>query len=189
MGEGLPLIKSVKISNPKIVSNWDVLKDGSIYVYGKKKGKTKVYLKLNNGKKYTINVTVKPGDPDLYAQLYSYNTRENYFVVRVKNNGDKTITILRNDAKVEDNDYKSYDRNLKSAESIKLAPGKSKMIRFYVRGSNTWPDYEDFTLLAKIKYEGVTYEWHVWHDDSVYKHDKKWYTTYWNEDNYSAWCY
>ncbi|MCI5597147.1 MAG: hypothetical protein MR380_10660 [Lachnospiraceae bacterium] len=187
IGEGLPLSTKVKVSKRNIVTDFDVQKDGSVYVWGENKGTVKVTFQLKTGRKYTTIVTVKPGDPNMYARLYDYNTRDNYFIVKVKNKGKKTITILRNGGRVENVDYRSFDRNLKSSSSVKIAPGKTKYIRFYVRGRVTWYDYEDYTLIAKFKYDGATYEWHVWDDDSVFKHDKKWYSTYWDEYNYNEW--
>ena len=122
----------------------------------------------------------------MMAFVYDYATRDNYFVVKVKNNSSSPITIIRNGGKVKNVDYKSYDRNIKGG-NVTVKPGKTKYVRFYLKGSNTWYDYSDFTLYSKIRYEGKTYEWHVWDEDSVYKKNKKWYATYWNDNQYENW--
>lgn len=176
---GLPYVKSVSYSNKKYVSDYRVEANGNVYAWGKKAGKSTITIKLKNGKKYKTKVVVKPGDPNFQAELYDYKTRDNYFVVKVKNNSSNSVTILRSGGKVEDVDYKSFDRKLKSSKSITVKPGKTKYIRFYVSGRTTWYKYSDFTLFAKFKYEGVTYTWHVWDEDSVYKRGKHWYSTYW----------
>ena len=86
-----------------------------------------------------------------------------------------------------DIDYKSFDRHIKNSGSVTIKPGKTKYVRFYVRGSVTWYKYNDFTLYSKVKYDGTTYQWHTWDDDSVYKRNNKWYATYWNRNEYEAW--
>ena len=184
---GAPLVKSVKFSNKKIINEWDIETDGEIYVYGKKAGTTNVTVTLKNGKKYTCKVTVQPEMPDVYAYLNYYDTRDNYFEVRVKNNSSHTITIIRAGGKVENVDYKSFDRDFKDSKPVKIKPGKTKNVRFYCKGNPTWYDYKDYTLFAKIKCEGKTYTWHVWDEDSVFKKGSKWVSTYKDEEAYSNW--
>lgn len=186
LGVGCPCIQSFNSSN-KVITGWDVDLDGTFWVYADKKGTSVVTIKLAGGKKYTCKVTVNAGEPDFYAYLYDYYTRDNYFEVKVKNNRASDLIIVRNGAKVENVDYKSFDRKIKSAGDIVVKSGQTKMIRFYVNGSTTWPDYKDYTLCAKIKFEGVTYDWHVWYNDSVYKKKGKWFTTYWYEEDYNEW--
>ena len=132
-------------------------------------------------------MTVQPEMPDVYAYLNYYDTRDNYFEVRVKNNSSHTITIIRAGGKVENVDYKSFDRDFKDSKPVKIKPGKTKNVRFYCKGNPTWYDYKDYTLFAKIKCEGKTYTWHVWDEDSVFKKGSKWVSTYKDEEAYSNW--
>lgn len=132
---------------------------------------------MRNGKKYKIKVKVTAAYPDFTAYLDDYYTRDNYFTAKIKNYGTSDLTIIRQ-GKVENVDYKSFDRKFKSMKSITIKPGKTETVKFYLRGSTTWYDVSDYTLFAKIKYQGKTYDWHVWDEDSVYKVGKKWYATY-----------
>ena len=184
IGEGCPLFKSFNSSDKTIVTGFDIDTDGTVWLYADKKGKTRVTMTLYSGKKYTCNVNVTAGNPNFFAYLYEYNTRDNYFVVKIKNLRPSPVTVIRKGAKVEEDDYKSNDRDIKSAESVTVKSGETKYIRFYVNGDTTWPDVNDYTLCAKIEYEGVTYDWHVWNNDTVYKKgDGKWYDTYWTDDS------
>ena len=109
--------------------------------------------------------------------------------MKIKNLRSSPVTVIRKGAKVEDDDYKSYDRNIKSADSVTVKSGETKYIRFYVNGNTTWPDVNDFTLCTKIVFEGVTYDWHVWSSDTSYKENGKWYDTYWTSysEDFANW--
>lgn len=190
LGVGCPIYKNVHNSDFSIVSDYDLEEDGTFWVYAEKKGKARVTMTLFNGNKYTCNVNVTAGDPNFLARLYEYNTRDNYFVVEIENRRPSPVTIIRKGAKVEDDDDKSYDRNMKSAGPVTVKSGEYKFIRFYVNGDTTWSEVNDFTLCAKIEYEGVTYDWRVRHDDTIYKkRNGRWHTTYWAEDSadFSEW--
>lgn len=133
---------------------------------------------------YTATTLYKTG----YGScLWDYDTYDNYFTVAVMNNGDRNVSIIRKGAKVVDVDYKSYNRKIKSAKAVTVKPGQTAFVKFYVKGRPTWYDYEDFTLYAKFKYDGKTYTWHTWDEDSVYKKSDGWYTTYWDEEDYIYW--
>lgn len=188
IGEGVP-ITDISIGNKKILTYCYTDSKKNIWVYASKLGTDNVTVKLVNGKKYTTKVTVKGSNPNFYACLYDYNTRDNYFTVLVKNLRGSDLIIINDGAKVEDVDYKVYDRWMKKGSNVVVKHGQTKYIRFYVNGSVTWPDYDDFTLFAKIKFEGETYNWHVWDCDSVYQKNGKWYDTYWNEEAYQNWLY
>ena len=177
--DNFPMIDSIKKSNPDVVSDVTQYANGNLEIQAKKLGNCTLTIKLLNGKKYKIKVTVTRNAPDFNAFLVRYNTRDNYFMVEIHNNGADDLTVLRSNAKVEDVDYKTYDRKIKSASSVTVSPGKKKNVKFYVKGSITWPYVSDFTLFSQVKYQGKTYEWHVWDDDSVIKIDNKWYTSYW----------
>lgn len=188
IGEGVP-INSVSLGNKKLIPYYDIDENKNIWVYASKLGTDNVTVKLVNGKKYTTKVTVKGSNPNFYACLYDYNTRDNYFTVLVKNLRGSDLIIINDGAKVEDVNYKVYDRWMKKGSNVVVKHGQTKYIRFYVNGSVTWPDYDDFTLFAKIKFEGETYNWHVWDCDSVFQRNGKWYNTYWNEEAYQNWLY
>lgn len=170
-----------KSSNKKIAT---VSKSG--VVTAKKIGKCTITVK-NNGKTYKMKVNVVRQDPDFGARLTAYNTRNNYFTVKFKNNSNKALTILRGTTKVMDADYKSFDRNINLSKSYTIKPGKSKTIKFKVKGKPTWYKYIDFTLQYKFKFDGKTYTGRTWSDDSVYKKGSSWYYTYWDEDWYIEW--
>ena len=186
VGEGCPLTQVTYPSN-KVITGWDSDIDGTLWVYADKKGTSTVTVQLSTGNKYTCTVNVTAGEPDFYAELTGYYTRDNYFEVKVKNLRESDLTIIRKGARVEDVDYKEYDRNIKKADNVIIKHGETKYIRFYVDGSYTWTDYKDFTLCAKMSFEGITYDWHTWWNDSVYKKNGKWWSTYWDEEGYSYW--
>lgn len=179
----LPRKVKVTFSNKKVTSDWWMKQNGEIHIWCESKGTSTVTIELSNGKRYKCEVTVKPGDPNFVAVLYDYNTRDNYFVVRIRNLSSHKLTIIRKGAEVRDVDYKTYDRSVSSTSDIVIDPGKTKKVKFYLNGNTTWYDYTDFTLYAKFKYEGVTYPWHVWDTDSVYKRNKSWYSTYWYDSD------
>ena len=186
-GEGLPHFKKISYGKKKIVDGWSISNNGTIYVWANKKGKCTVTLTLKNGRKYKTRVIVKAGYPNFMAYLYNYKTRKNYFVVKVKNLGASKLTIIRKGAKVTDKDYRSYDRRIKGKGSVTINPGKTKYVRFYVNGRTTWPDYEDFTLHAKFKYEGKKYKWKTGNTFTWYKKGKKWFDTFWDFETYNFW--
>lgn len=162
-----------------------VTKNGA--VKAKNRGKCTIWAKCGK-KKYSCKITVKKTDPNFYACLYDYSTRYNYFTVKFKNAGKTSVTIKKG-IKVIDIDYKSYDRNVYMKKSVTIKPGKTKYIRFYVKGSTTWYNYRDFTLYYKFVFDHKEYEGHVWDEDSVYKKGKSWYATYWNSyvEGYEDW--
>ena len=165
--------------------------DGSLSIVGGRVKKGLLKIKLYNGKTFNIKINVTPGDPNFGAYLEDYYTRDNYFTVKIKNYGVSDLQIIRGGkgSKVENVDYKSFDRSIKASSTVVVKPGKTKIVRFYLKGSTTWYDVSDYTLFAKIKYQGKTYSWHVWDEDSVYKKGKKWYNTYFDEDWYGEWNY
>lgn len=141
----------------------------------------------SKGKSYTCKVKVTRLEPNFGAYLSDYDTRNNRFIVKVKNKGAKTLYIKPGYGKVRDVDYKSYDRTIYQGSNIAIAPGKSKTIYFKVQGSNTWYNHHGFTLDFAFTYDGKSYIWHTWDDDSVYKLPKGWYSTYWDEEWYDYW--
>lgn len=167
-------------TNKKVAT---VSKSGKVKAVGK--GKCYVVAKCK-GKSYRCKVIVDILDPNFGAVLYDYNTRDNYFVVRIKNKGRKNLYITSGN-KVEDVDYKSFDRKISLKKKVTIKPGQTKYVHFRVKGRNTWYDYEDFTLCYKFTYDGKSYEGHTWDEDSVYKKGKSWYGTYWDEEWYEEW--
>lgn len=167
-------------SNKKIAT---VTKAGKIT--GKKTGKCVITAKAGK-KKYKCSVEVIAREPDFRAVLADYYTRNNYFEVVYQNTSTKNLMITSG-IKVENVDYKSYDRQIRLKKTVTIKPGKKAKVRFYVKGSNTWYDYSDFTVFYKFKFDGITYEGHVWDEDSVFRKGKKWYSTYMDEDTYIDW--
>lgn len=153
-------------------------------------GKCTITAKIGK-KKYKCKITVSYREANFGAVLSSYNTRNNYFVVKFKNWGNKPVYIKPGNAKVQNTDYKSFDRYLRLAggKTIKVNPHKSVSVKFYVRGRVSWYDVSTYTLFYRFSYDGRSFEGHVWDEDSVYKKGKKWYATYWNsyETIYSNW--
>ena len=140
------------------------------------KGKCKIYCKYK-GKKYTAKIKVTRGIPWFEGLLNSYNTRNNYFSVTIKNKNKKKLTIYPTNAKAIEDDYKSFDRTLriKGGKAVVIKPGKSKKIKFMVRGSVTWYDEDDFYVYFDFKYDGKKYRGRTWTEGSAYKKGKKWY--------------
>lgn len=64
--------------------------------------------------------------------------------------GIYSVYVVRRGGKVEDKDYKTWDRKLKKQSTVKIKPGQTKYVKFSVSGSTTWPDYKDFTLFSYI---------------------------------------
>lgn len=150
-------------------------------------GKTTISAKYKGFTyKATINVTYMK--PDLAALIYDYDTHDNYFIVKFKNNSKKTVTVLNGATKVVDCDYKSFDRNIYLSKSYTIEPGKTKTIKFKVKGSTTWPDYDCFTLYYYFKVDGKKY--YAKADSFVvskYKSGSSWVNTYRSKDWFEDW--
>lgn len=170
-------------SNKKIAT---VSSKGTIKA--KKVGTCKITGKIGK-KKYTCKVKVVRQWPNYAAVLSEYNTRDNYFVVTFYNKSNKKLIIQSNGAKVEHVAYTSYDRylSLEGGNDIVIKPKKSARIKFYVNGSTTWYQVGRYTLLYRMKFDGVSYEAHTWNNDSVFKMKSKWYHTYTADDWYHGW--
>lgn len=166
-----------KTSNKKVAT---VSSSGKVTAKGL--GKTTILAKYKGVTyKATINVTYMK--PDMAALIYDYDTHDNYFIVKFKNNSKKTVTVLSGTTKVVDCDYKSYDRNIYLSKSYTIEPGKTKTIKFKVKGSTTWPDHNDFTLYYYFKVDGKKY--YAKADSFVvskYKSGSSWTNTYRSKD-------
>lgn len=158
-----------KSTNPKIAS---VNKKGK--VTGKSVGKCKIYTKYG-GKKYSIKVKVTKGIPWFEGDIISYNTRSNCFYVELHNQNKKTLTIYSRNAKAVDDDYKSFDRNLRLSNNINIKPGQTKKLSFKVQGRTTWYNADDFYVYFDFKYDGKKYRARVWTDGCAYKSNGKWH--------------
>ena len=112
--------------------------------------------------------------------------QDDYFVVKIRNKGKKTLYITSG-IKAQDCDYKHWDRTVYLKKQVTIKPNTTKYVRFYVSGSPAWYDYTDYTIFYKFRYDGKTYEGHVWDEDSVFKKNGSWYSTYWDEDWYWGW--
>lgn len=171
-----------KSSNKKIAT---VSSSGKITA----KGLGKVTISaIYKGKTYKATINVAYLRPDMAALLYDYNTHDNYFVLTIKNNSKKTMTVLCGITKVVDCDYKKFDRSVKLSKSVTIKPSESKKIKFKVIGSVTWYDYTDFTLYYKFKLDGKAYD--AKSDcfvTSKYKKESSWVKTYRDEDWFIDW--
>ena len=185
--DGLPLVKSIKCVGSNIIDGWDVEYDGTVYVWAEKKGTSDVVITLASGKKYTTKLNVTAGNPDFMAYVNGYYTRDNYFTVKIKNLRGSDLTIVREGGKVENYDYKSFDRWINNNGNVTIKSGETKTVRFYLKGTPTYPDYTKFDLHAKFIFEGKTYVWHVWRNDSAFKKNNGWYNTYWDDEAYDEW--
>lgn len=150
-------------------------------------GSTVITVKSGN-KKVTCKVKVSYRRPDFGASLLGYNTRNNYFAVKFKNWGNRSLYIIPGDNKVENYAYKTFDRYLKMSggKTIVVKPGKTAIIKFYVQGDLTWYDYSEYSLFYTFSYDGKKYKGRTQCVGSAYKYGKKWKNTYStsNEDNY-----
>lgn len=150
-------------------------------------GSTVITVKSGN-KKVTCKVKVSYRRPDFGASLLGYNTRNNYFAVKFKNWGNRSLYIIPGDNKVEHYAYKTFDRYLRmsNGKTIVVKPGKTAIIKFYVQGDLTWYDHSEYSLFYTFSYDGKKYKGRTQCVGSAYKHGKKWKNTYStsNEDNY-----
>lgn len=166
-------------SNPKVatVSRKGIIKAKSI-------GECTItarYKKVN----YTAKVVVKRQFPKYEAKITQYNTRDNYFVVSFANSSNKPLTVYSSGARVEDKDYRSYDRYLYlSNSSITIPAKKTVSVKFYVSGGITWYQYRDFTLIYRMSFDGGNYDAKVSYNinepgywKSIFKRGNKWYYT------------
>ncbi|MBQ9965385.1 MAG: InlB B-repeat-containing protein [Clostridia bacterium] len=170
-----------KSSNKKIAT---VSSSGRVTAKGL--GKTTVLAKYK-GKTYKATINVSHMKPSYGATLCDYNTRNNYFTVKIKNNSSKTMTILSGTTTVKDADYKSLDRKVYLSKSYTIKPGKMKTIKFKVKGQTTWYDFTDFTLYYNFKVDGKIYYAKTNSGTmSKYKNASKWKNSYsnihWFED-------
>lgn len=174
-----PLYTSSKIkwssSNKKVAT---VNSKGK--VTAKSIGRTTITAKVGK-KKYSYKVKVEYQYPNFNVSLDSYNTRGNYFVAEFKNYSNKPLTIYSSGAKALDDNFKSYDRNLRlTSSTIKIRPKSKMKVKFYVKGRVTWYNVKDFTIYYKFKFDDRTYNGRFWYagDSSAFKIGKKWYYTY-----------
>lgn len=132
-------------------------------------------------KKFICDIDVQYRNPNFSAIIEDYNTRDNYFIVSYKNNGDKPLTISKY-ARAEDRDYRVYDRNLYLSSAVTLQPKEKKTLRFYVSGGLTWYNHKDFDIKYKFTYDGCTYNAIVrsygYTNSSIFEKNNKWYYTY-----------
>lgn len=170
-----------KSSNKKVAT---ITSDGVLYAEGVGKATITATYK---GKKYKTKITVTAATPRFGTILYDYNTRNNYFVVKIKNDTHMPITVLSGTTKVIDKDYKTFDRKINLSKSCTIKPGKMKTLKFKVQGNVTWYDVTGYTLYYNIKLDGKKYSVKTnWNNVSKYKKGSKWKNSYrtksWFED-------
>lgn len=168
-----------KSSNTKVAT---VSKNGEVIAKGI--GKCIITAKCNN-KTYKTTVNVEYEDPNFTALLYEYNTRDNYFVVKFRNHSKKNLTIYSKDAYCMEVDYKTFDRKLRlpNNKNITIKAGETKSVKFKVKGTTTWWNYNAFTIRYYFSFDGKKYLGSSWNEDCSYKDGKSWWTTYWNEED------
>lgn len=174
----MPAVLSVKSSNNKVMDCeiWQIDLKGNIEVYPEGPGKATVTIKLLNGKTFRKTITVTPPDPNFEAYIDSYNTRNNYMTVIIRNCGPGKLTV-KPGAKLINLDHKVYDRSLRNG-SVTIKPYKSQKIRFYINGSETYPEIERFRIDYQFSYYNKTYSGRILSYDSTYKKGKKWVESY-----------
>ncbi len=162
----------------------DVDINGCFFLSGNyKSGRCKITVTAKYGGQtcsdsFVLNVT-STLKKNLYVlgELYSYNTRSNTFAMSLTNRSKKKIVIYSNEAVALDDDYVSFDRNVKMTRNrkrITINPGKSATIGWKVIGSTTWYEVDDFEIHFKCKYKGKTH-WLSVQEDTVYAWRKgKW---------------
>lgn len=151
--------------------------DGYFYLGGNyKSGKCKItvtakYKGQTCSDSFTLNIksTLKN---NLYVlgDLFRYNARSNIFKMSLTNRSKKQITIISKGAVALDDDYASFDRNVKMTKNrnkIVIKPGKSKTISWKVLGNTTWHKVGDFEIHFKCKYKGKVC-WLSVQEESVY---------------------
>lgn len=139
----------------------------------------------NGSKKWTCVVNVILRNPNFGAAIKGYYTRDNYFEVRFRNNGDKDLIIYPYGAKAEEEHYKEFDRYLSLDRTYTIKPNSEIRLKFYVNGSTTWYEYGHFKIYYKFKYDEVVHDGWVSCIDSAFKKSDGWYNTYTN--SYESW--
>lgn len=131
------------------------------------------------GKNYICKLKVVMCKPDFAATLAQYDKKGNFFVVKYSNYGVKPLKIISKGAAcIADKD--SYDRHLhlKGNKDIVINPGKSKTVKFYVKGKTTSAKISRYGIMYRFKYAGEERLAGVWCEDSTYRLGKKWKPTY-----------
>lgn len=158
-------------SNRKVAT---VTSNGKVKAKGK--GTCKITAK-SAGKTFICTIRVIKPRVYFFAALDEYRTRSNCFIVKITNKGGKTLYITEG-IKVENWDYKFLDRKVYLKKKVKIAPNKTKYVKFYVRGGVTENDRFNFDLKYKFKFNGKTYKGNVWWSNSKYRKGGKWKPTY-----------
>lgn len=174
----------VKASKKNLVDadTMDTCEDGYFFLSGSgKAGKCKVTVTVKyKGQSSSTSFVLKLKSTlkkNLYVlgDLYSYNTRSNTFKMDLTNRSKKPIKIYSKGAVALDDDYYSFDRNVKLTKNkkiITIKSGKCKTISWKVIGRNTWYDVEDFEIHFKCKYKGKV-SWLSVQGETVYIWKKK----------------
>ena len=171
-----------KSSNKKVAV---VSKSGK--VKAKKKGYCTITAK-SGGKTYKCRIHVIEPRVLFFADIETYVTRNNYFEVRIRNNSSKNLYITSGE-RVLHSGYKEYDRRIYLTKQVKIKPGATKRIRFYVSGGYTYPDCNYFTLYYRFRFNGKNRQGRVSTLSCSYKSGGKWKKPYPNEDSekYEDW--
>ncbi len=152
--------------------------------YTKKKGGHKIRKDdaYYYGDKRRLYAHWKRPKLNFMCSIYDYDTRENAFYLALENRSKCKVTILPYGAKIIDYDYKKYDRALRRSKSVKVGFDKEKIVKFKVKGSNTWPGIDRKTMYLYIKHGGKKYKVKCNENRSYYKKGKKWKDTFSHSD-------
>lgn len=163
-------------SNNKNVAVVD--KNGKIKA--KNFGKCTITGKVGS-KVYKCKVKVIERLPNFRAKLQKDNSKGSSFKVKISNYSNKPLTVLSKNAFAYHNKLSKYDRyiTLKNDQDVKIAPGKTKTVKFNVLGGKTTKNAKAHTLYYYFKFDGKKYQGTMTIKGSGYKRKKQWYNTYW----------
>lgn len=139
-------------------------------VTGKKAGTVTVTV-TSGGKKATckVKVTKVTEQPDIYVIMNDDTDYTNAFAFTIVNRKSKTLTVYSDGARLIDNDYSSYNRNLRMVDPDEITnnhrivylsqasmKGNAMTIFLFDSATNTWYDKKS-TIKFYFSYDGVKY--------------------------------
>ena len=137
-------------------------------------GKCKI-TGIYQSKKYVCKVTVKLRKTfSMWAKLYKYDTRKNVFYMELTNYTNKKMIVLANDAVAVDSDYTTFDRSVYLLKNVVIKPGKTKKLKFHVKGSVTWYKCSDFCMNCWVKWKNKKKRIAADNEECFVRKGKKW---------------
>lgn len=186
MNVGDTIQNTLKFANGKVKWSGSNKKVAAVTGTGKIKAKKigKCTITAAAGKKkYKCTVEVVRKIPDFIAYIDSYNKKSHCFTVKIENKGNAELTIRSDDAKVKKTGSKSSGKALK-VSAVTIKPGKTKTLKFKVKGSAKGYNYKKVEIIYKFRYDGKTYEGNMCSDldESAYRSGNNYYYTYSSEE-------